>query len=80
VQADYLARAFFYADENWPWMGPMFIFNLDFGTVNWYEYCDPVRWYSLLSRENPMSDPTAAIASRAGFETLRAMPKLSASW
>lgn len=28
-QADYLVRAFQYARANWPWIGPMIIFNLD---------------------------------------------------
>jgi hypothetical protein len=45
-QADYLTRAFQYADENWPWMGPMFVWNLD-----WYDYgwlCDPARYFSVL--------------------------------
>jgi hypothetical protein len=45
-QADYITRAFQYADENWPWMGPMFVWNLD-----WYDYgwlCEPARYFSVL--------------------------------
>jgi len=74
-QAGYLVRAFRYAEANWPWMGPMFVFNLDFGTVGWYEYCDPIRWYSVLYRENPKSDPGSVIFGREALDALRAMPK-----
>jgi hypothetical protein len=45
-QADYITRAFEYADERWPWMGAMFVWNLD-----WYDYgwlCDPARYFSVL--------------------------------
>ena len=45
-QANYITRAFQYADENWPWMGAMFVWNLD-----WYDYgwlCDPARYFSVL--------------------------------
>lgn len=45
-QANYITRAFRYADENWPWMGAMFVWNLD-----WYDYgwpCDPARYFSVL--------------------------------
>jgi hypothetical protein len=45
-QADYFARAFQYADENWPWMGPMFVWNLDWHDFGWL--CDPARYFSVL--------------------------------
>ena len=73
-QADYLVRAFRYAEENWPWMGPMFIFNLDFGIAPWYERCDPVRWYSLLQAEN------GTLVEREAIEALRALEKLPRQW
>ena len=69
-QADYLVRAFQYADANWPWMGPMFVWNLDFfyrGTL-----CTPQRFYSLFHATdgNPNSlSPTLA------FVALANMPK-----
>ena len=34
-QADYLVRAFQYAERTWPWMGPMFVFNHDHSTAMW---------------------------------------------
>jgi len=46
-QADYLTGAFQYADNNWPWMGPMFVWNLD-----WHDYhlwdCEAARYFSIL--------------------------------
>lgn len=44
-QADYLVRAFRYADENWPWMQGMFVWNLDWHNYNWP--CEPSRYFSI---------------------------------
>jgi hypothetical protein len=46
-QADYLVRAFEYADRYWPWMAGMFAWNLD-----WYNYleegsCGASRYFSI---------------------------------
>jgi hypothetical protein len=76
-QAEYLAAAYAYADENWPWMGPMFLFNLDFGTMYWYETCDPMRWYSITYRENHKDPGNSPIQARQAFYALRDMPKKS---
>jgi len=76
-QAEYLAAAYAYAEENWPWMGPMFLFNLDFATVYWYQECDPMRWYSITYRQNPY-DGGSPILKRPAFYSLRDMPKHSA--
>jgi hypothetical protein len=77
-QAGYLVAAYAYADEHWPWMGPMLLFNLDFATVNWYykNPCEPMRWYSITYREE-LSD-SSPIRARQAFEYLRDMPKRSA--
>jgi hypothetical protein len=77
-QAEYLAGAFAYADENWPWMGPMFLFNLDFGTVYWYAWCDPVRWYSITYRADPKDPSNSPILPRQAYFRLRDMAKRSA--
>jgi PKD repeat protein len=77
-QAAYLAGAYAYADEHWPWMGPMFLFNLDFATVLWYAECDPMRWYSITYRENPYDPGNSPVLARPAFHTLREMPKYSA--
>ena len=49
-QASNLVGAFTYADVNWPWMGPIFIFNLDFNQAPWLDECDQMRYYSVLGR------------------------------
>jgi len=77
-QAQYLTAAYAYADENWRWMGPMFLFNLDFATVYWYAECDPMRWYSITYRENPYDPGNSPIRPRQAFYSLRDMPKHSA--
>lgn len=77
-QAQYLAAAYAYADEHWPWMGPMFFFNLDFGTVDWYEVEDPMRWYSITYRVDPQKNSTSPILLRPAYDSLKAMPKNSA--
>ena len=45
-QADYLVGAFQYADDNWPWMHAMFVWNLD-----WQDYhtwgCEAARYFSI---------------------------------
>jgi hypothetical protein len=77
-QAEYLAGAYAYADQHWPWMGPMFLFNLDFGAVYWYEWCDPVRWYSLTYRANPKDPENSPILPRQAYYSLRDLAKRSA--
>lgn len=47
-QADYLRRSFEYADANWPWMGVMIVSGLDFSMLDWYDTCDPLRWFAVL--------------------------------
>jgi len=47
-QADYLVRAFQYADKNWPWAGPMLIWNLNWHQQTWLPMCSNQRWFSLL--------------------------------
>jgi PKD repeat protein len=78
-QAQYLVAAYAYADAHWPWMGPMFLFNLDFATVYWYpNLCDPMRWYSITYRENPQDPGNSPILPRQAFYSLCDMPKHSA--
>ncbi|MBI3286533.1 MAG: carboxypeptidase regulatory-like domain-containing protein [Chloroflexi bacterium] len=73
-QADYLVRAYDYAYRNWPWMGVLFVYNLDFGAEGHYDYCHSERWISLLYRPNPQ-DEASAIQRRPAFAALKAMPK-----
>jgi hypothetical protein len=71
-QADYLVGAFEYADQNWPWMGPMFVVY-DYGAVGRYSKCWPPCGYSIL-RDDESSESLVSPAAAALF----AMPKRSA--
>ena len=64
-QAENLAGAFAYAHEEMPWMGPMFVFNLNFNTTSFYEECEQMRYFG--------------IAGRPAEEALRQMAKHPAS-
>ena len=68
-QADYITRAFRYADENWPWMGAMFVWNL-----NWHNYhtwdCEAAHYFSVRR-----DDGTAHGASTLVYEALQLMQK-----
>jgi hypothetical protein len=61
-QAEYLARTYVKAVEEWPFVDAVFLFNLDFSTVPWYPAAEPMRWYSIL---NPYRTP------RPAYTTLR---------
>lgn len=60
----YLTRAFEYAAEHWPWMGPMFLFNLDFSRAP--DACDPMGWHAIVDKNG---------TSRPGFIHLYWMAK-----
>lgn len=48
-QASYVIRAYDYAAQNWAWMGPMFLWNLDFSRSPLYpDPCEQMKWFSLL--------------------------------
>jgi len=74
-QAEYLAAAFQYAHEHWPWMGPMFLL-LDFGVSPYYSECDPLRWYSIYYR--PYGEWWTTPIARPAVGALTAMEKHSA--
>lgn len=65
AQAANLAGAFAYAHEEMPWMGPMFVFNLNFNTTSFYEECEQMRYFG--------------IEGRPAEEALREMVKYPAS-
>ncbi len=68
TQGDYLRRAFEYAAEHWPWMGPMLVFNLDYSRINLHpdQECDPMGWHSIV-------DPHGT--GRPAFDQFKVMPK-----
>ncbi len=71
-QATNLVGAYQYAYHNWPWMGVMNFFNLDFATVPWYDDCQPMRWYSVVYRDTPGVGP---LNYRLAYYALRDMVK-----
>ena len=64
-QADYLVHAFQYADQNWPWAGPMFVWNLNWQQQTWLSTCSNQRWFALLK---PNGDPTIAYRKLQAME------------
>lgn len=60
-QASNLRGAFEYADAHYPWMGAMFIFNLNFNMAPYYPECEQMRFY--------------AVQGRPAQDALTAMPK-----
>ena len=46
-QATNLVGAYQYADAHWPWMGGMFVFNLDFNQNPSLSECEQMRYYSV---------------------------------
>jgi hypothetical protein len=83
TQADYLVRAYQYAYENWPWMGVMNLFNLDFG-ADYYQaggspscttFCNPTRFYSLIYWTEPCDPGHTNTIYRQAYYALRDMPK-----
>ncbi len=49
AQADNLAGAFEYATDNWPWMGALFVFNLNFNEAA-LDTCEQMRYYAVKGR------------------------------
>ncbi len=72
-QASRLQRAYSYAYANWPWMGPMFVFNLDFPDVSWMTYRDPMYWYAVTKDDGTTGNEV--LIPRPAYEALKAMPK-----
>lgn len=46
-QASNLVGAYQYADAHWPWLGGLFIFNLNFNVAPWYSECEQMRYYGV---------------------------------
>jgi hypothetical protein len=49
-QAANLAGAYQYAEANWPWLGGLFLFNLNFNTADYYPECEQMRFYGIEDR------------------------------
>jgi hypothetical protein len=63
--AGQVAGAYWYAVQNWPWVGGLFLFNFDYSASTWNnDYnrrCGAETWYSIVSKKNlpgrPFADP-----------------------
>jgi hypothetical protein len=64
-QANYLVHAFQYADQNWPWAGPMFVWNLNWQQQTWLNQCSHQRWFALLRLNG---EPTVAYRKLQAME------------
>jgi hypothetical protein len=68
TQAAYVVRAYDYAQRNWTWMGPMFLWNYDFSRSSLYpDPCEQMKWFSILDangNERPLAQALRVAASR----------------
>jgi hypothetical protein len=69
-QADFFTRAFQYADEHWPWMGALIVWNLDWYDYNWL--CEPSRYFSV--RKNDGSDLGSPALAYDALATMEKRP------
>lgn len=63
-QAKYLVQAFDWAKANWPWMGVMFLWNLNFSTVS-----------APTDEKTPWSIIYADYSPRPAYDAIKKMPK-----
>ncbi len=68
TQADYLVRAFKYAAQNWPWSGPLFVYNQDFAVDPWRVKCDPNRFFSIVRGNGAPLAAMTALAAMPRYE------------
>ena len=54
-QADNIAGAYDYAAKNWPWMGGLILFNLNFNKAPWFSRCEQMTFYSVEDRPAEMA-------------------------
>lgn len=60
TQADYLAQTLDYIDAHYPFVEAVFLFNLDFTTVDWYSAGEQMRAFAILdSSRRPLPAYTA---------------------
>lgn len=63
-QAQYLVRAYDWAKQNWPWVGVMFLWNLNFSTVSAPD-----------DEKSPWSILYADYSPRPAYDAIKKMPK-----
>lgn len=65
TQADYLVRAYRFARTHWPWMGVMFVWNMDYNLVPWNDFCDQKGWFAILNHDGTPRPAYLALAHMA---------------
>jgi hypothetical protein len=65
-QAEYLVRAIQIAQQDWPWLGAMFVWNLNYAATPSIATSDEKYAWSLLHSD---------WSNRPAFEALKALPK-----
>lgn len=78
TQADYIVRAFDYADRNWAWAGPMFLWNLNWSMNFSINPCHHTRWFAILradGRTTPALERVAVMPRRP----VRLLPEMTLS-
>ena len=68
-QANYITRAYQYADRHWPWMGAMFVWNLDWHTYHLWD-CEAARYFALRRNDGSVTGETTP-----AYQALLAMEK-----
>ncbi|MCC6904688.1 MAG: hypothetical protein IT326_02525 [Anaerolineae bacterium] len=81
VQAAYTQRAFEFADKNWPWAGPMFLWNLDWNLydVSYEPICSHLRWYGILGGDGAPLPVYYAVQNVEKLPEEQLRPKVGAS-
>lgn len=78
TQAAYTVRAFAYADANWPWVGPMFLWNLDWNLYqpDYETPCSHLRWYGILDTAGNPLPVYNAVARMPKYPPLEYRPSI----
>jgi hypothetical protein len=67
-QAEYVVRAYDYAQKNWPWMGPLFLWNYDFSRAPQHaDPCEQMKFFSMLDQsgnERPLMQTLRTATSK----------------
>ncbi|WP_420643035.1 hypothetical protein [Candidatus Leptofilum sp.] len=75
-QADNLVGAYEYATANYPWLGGMFLFNLNFNVAPWItDQCEQMRYYAIANRPAEAALAAMPKVEGAGVGELSVMPE-----
>jgi hypothetical protein len=65
TQGDYIARAFDFADKNWEWAGPTFLWNLNWSMIPPQSLgkCSHMRWFAILKADGSATPALNRVAA-----------------